>query len=399
LRAAWLLKLLGSLAIGAASAALLRSSDLPLPAIAAFCLLLVAGSSYNSFAAYRQAALQFGSLARANVVKAASLALIMGVLAYQGSATALTMLLGLVVSEVVGALLLAPVASLTGRVSKEILVAVLRPAVVIGLGVICTALYSRVYTLGLARYGTETDLGLFGAASRLIDAFQLLPAILTMVIFPIVCATESDDLSTATGVVGRATAFSGVLGMALCTVVSLTGGTILHIVFASRYEPAEATLLLLANMVPILFANPVLTAALYAQGRGRTVMWITVANLVTAVILVALLLPRFGLLGAAASWIVVEAQNGLLHAGRLRGFLPRRTVLTVVVLALLPLSVVASVLLGSPVFGRTAAVLWMVCGCAVVSLEWTRWREWIAMAADVTAAARRIRREALTSHA
>lgn len=156
--------------------------------------------------------------------------------------------------------------------------------------------------------------GLYAAAYTLISFFLNLATAYTMSLIP--ALTRLRALPGE----GRAV-FDLSMVQILAGAVPVTAGGILvadaaiRLVFGADYAGAAAPLQVLLLLLPLAAVRHVAQAGLLAHGRQdqllRTVAWAAAANLV----LNLLLIPRWGLLGAAAATVVTEGLRAVLALG------------------------------------------------------------------------------------
>jgi len=395
-QAAWLLKLAGSLVIGVVCVGLGVAGDLPWIAVASLFLLTLLGACFNCFSSYRQALIRYGSVARANAARAGTLVALLAGTALLGGATLEWMLAALLISEAVGVAGLLPREIVGGWPSPSQLLLIGRPAAVIGLGTLAGIASTRVPTLALAHFGGNLDLAVFGAASRVVEASQLVPSLVTLVTFPVLCAIVGSGESGLDVTSERTAVVSALVGIGLTSFFSAMAPTVIVTIYGDRYAPSLLTFAMMVNILPVTFVTPVLTSVLYAKNQGRKMMRIMTADLITTAVLSVLLVPRFGPVGAAAAWMAMEAQNAILQAWTVRDLLAPRMKLLVGVMAAIPLAVAVAALSGRVTLaGVPVAVVWAVLWYALLASEWNCRRDWAPVLNHVRAAVRHTRQKSL----
>lgn len=119
-----------------------------------------------------------------------------------------------------------------------------------------------------------------------------------------------------TRIAERALSVTLVFGIAIGTLLYLFSEELGHLF----YHSAEAGRYIgvLAVVVPLMYLDHVTDSMLKGMGEQVYSMWVNITDSLLSVALVALLLPRFGILGYAAVIIVMEAYNFVLSFVRLR---------------------------------------------------------------------------------
>jgi O-antigen/teichoic acid export membrane protein len=88
--------------------------------------------------------------------------------------------------------------------------------------------------------------------------------------------------------------------------LALVAPALVATVFGGGYRPAAPLLRVLAAGVPALFLNALATASLVAAGRAPVLPRITAARVAVAFAVAVVVVPRFGVLGAAAGLVAAE---------------------------------------------------------------------------------------------
>jgi O-antigen/teichoic acid export membrane protein len=187
---------------------------------------------------------------------------------------------------------------------------ILRGAAPIGLGILVSALYFRcdVYFLHYWR-GLET-VGMYNAVFRLVEAMRLLPAAVLAVVFPELCrASTTQPLKRLAVVLGAA----GALAMAF-TFGAAEG--IVHLAYGPAYYGAINALRVLSLALPLFFFNYALTHQVIAWDGQRRYLGITCAALAANVGANIVLIPAYGMVGAAWATLLTEI---VVFAGCLAG--------------------------------------------------------------------------------
>jgi O-antigen/teichoic acid export membrane protein len=210
------------------------------------------------------------------------------------------------------------------------------------------------------------DAGLFGAALKFVESLNAVPAAIAGGAMP---ALTREGLRGAGLVRGRTAstvallAVPGALGLGL-----LAPG--LASFLGPGYEEAALPLRILAPALVALFMNTVLLHALIAVGRAEALPRLTAVRVLAATVLAFVLVPRFGVAGAAVGFLASELLLGALawRACALARFaVPLAKPLLLAVCASVPMGLavarfggkpVAAALLGVLIYGATLAAAW-----------------------------------------
>jgi O-antigen/teichoic acid export membrane protein len=175
-----------------------------------------------------------------------------------------------------------------------------REAAPIGIGILVSALYFRcdVYFINYW-HGLET-VGMYNAVFRLVEAMRLFPAAALAVVFPELCRAANTRplkrlalLLTGAGALAMAFTFTAAPG-------------IVHVAYGEAYQPATGALRVLALALPLFFLNYALTHQVIAWDGQRKYLAITCAALAGNVNANLLLIPAYGMVGAAWATLLTE---------------------------------------------------------------------------------------------
>jgi PST family polysaccharide transporter len=150
----------------------------------------------------------------------------------------------------------------------------------------------------LGYYGTPTDVGLYGAASRLVMMFYILASLFSVVTFP------SLVQKIAQGIPIRAAIKKSLLLMILITIPLITGMTfgsslIMQILFGASFVAAAPILAILSLTYIPVFTRSVLNNAILAKNIQRKFVWANIAGVMVNIGLDFLLVPHYLGVGAA----------------------------------------------------------------------------------------------------
>jgi PST family polysaccharide transporter len=170
----------------------------------------------------------------------------------------------------------------------------------IGLGILVSALYFRcdVYFINYW-HGLDT-VGMYNAVFRLVEATRLVPAAALAVVFPELCRASSAMPMK------RLAVLLGSLGALATAFTFTTSSGIVHLVYGDAYQAASEALRVLSLSIPLFFVNYALTHQVIAWDGQRRYLAITCAALGSNVGANLLLIPAYGMVGAAWATLFTE---------------------------------------------------------------------------------------------
>ena len=205
--------------------------------------------------------------------------------------------------------------------------------------ILAGALIFRADLLVVNHFRGAAEAGVYSVTSQVALMLMLLPSVIATLLFPRVTA-EQDAQGETTCRVSRHTAFV----LLLCCFAAIPLSHLLPLLYGQAFSDVPVQLLILLPGVYLIGIESVLVQHLNAAGLPRAIPLFWIVTLVTNVVLVFALVPRFGARGAAvastlsyALIFVLVARYFAAHTGRplsdalflrgaeLRGLLTLRT--------------------------------------------------------------------------
>lgn len=181
------------------------------------------------------------------------------------------------------------------------------PIAVVGL-VGSLMLNTDIIMLGWMR--TAAEIGYYSATQKIIFTLYVLPTLIASAAFPMMARLTHDAQAF------RAF-FEKILKSSLMVALPVTVGGIItaprliELFYGNAYLPATASYVILLFTVPIAFATAIINNALIAHNSQRHFLAYAAIGLTCNVILNFLLIPIFGINGAALATLVTETITGI----------------------------------------------------------------------------------------
>jgi len=186
--------------------------------------------------------------------------------------------------------------------------AVLPFAAIFTLGI----LYFRQDVLVVGALRSESETGLYGVATTLYALTLLAPISVMSAVFPRLSAAfgkARDDYHEATVLTSKLLTVEGVL---VAIVLIAAGPFIVRLLYGASYLAAVPTLSLLAAILPIHGVNAALGQAMQAAHLQHEMLGLTAGAVAVNLVLLLLLVPPFGILGAAMALLITSALSALV---------------------------------------------------------------------------------------
>src|SRR6185369_11391175 len=157
------------------------------------------------------------------------------------------------------------------------------------IAILAGTLIFRADLLVVNHFRNTSEAGVYSLASQMATLLMMLPSVIATLLFPRVTA-EQDKTGSTTCVVARHTA----LVMLLCCLAAVPLSLLLPVVYGSVFSDATTQLLILLPGVFFIGLQSVLVQHFNAMGLPKTVPVFWVVTLVINLIMVFLMVPRYG---------------------------------------------------------------------------------------------------------
>jgi len=195
---------------------------------------------------------------------------------------------------------------LSWRLSPSLLKYLLRQSYQIGAAMIFRRANRHVVTLLLAAFSTPHAVGLFNAALKIIQLFEMIPATLSMPSLPAFSRLAMDSSERLFQALSDAMRIFTTIGLPLFTWVLLLAPVIIGSTFGPAYGGAAATLQVVSLVMLSIFPASLYIYAFTALNQQRSYTISTAVGLGVIVVLGLALIPAFSELGAAAAIVAGE---------------------------------------------------------------------------------------------
>jgi O-antigen/teichoic acid export membrane protein len=278
-------------------------------------LPLLFGMLNSTFVTVLQARLRMGRavigdvLGRAIGLAAVGLvaALDLGFYAVMGAAAA-----GALATAVTTMLLTRPLARITVRADPAVWRGLLRAALPLGVALAVNELYFRADTLIISLYEPYEQVGLYTLAYRMLELTLVFGTVFLTTTFPLLSQAVASDEPRARRTIQLSTELLVVLGVPLFAGGLVVAPDLVDLAAGDEFGDAATPLRILLAAGALAWVNGVFGYALIAKDRQMSALWLNLSALAFNVGLNLLLVPRYGIVVAAA---VTVASEVLILAG------------------------------------------------------------------------------------
>lgn len=229
------------------------------------------------------------------------------------------------------------------------------------------SLHYKLDVLLLERWRPSADVGLYTAAYKLIDVFHALVIVGVSALYPRLARSATVERRDGERWAGtRAAELAVLAAVPVAAMAYLAAGPAVDILFGSGYQASGPAVSLLALAMPALALNQL---GGYLLGAAHRIGWMAAlytGSLVLKTALDAVLIPRYGAVGAAGAMAGAEMALAVAVAFALRRMAGVALGMpAIAVAAAATLLAVAAAVLGDPRRGIETAI---VCGLGIAAL-------------------------------
>lgn len=292
-----------------------RTDGLAILVIASFSILT--SLVLNAFISFFQARLAMGRIIAANLSGVGVYVILTAVLLASGAPLWLVVA-AIPAGELTTLILVRKVYSVDSapRVEfrRSIVRSLLTDGVYVGISGVMVATYIRLDTLMLGRMAGPVPTGRYAVAYRLLEPFLLVFTSLSISFYALLAKTWGTSDPRAIGRVIRSILVPAtVLSLFSAALLALFAGPLVRMI-SDEYLVSAGVLRVLACALVFKALNPQLTAILNSLGKYRILMVIVLFNLLLSVGLNLILIPAYGITGAAFTVVAVEGINLIMQA-------------------------------------------------------------------------------------
>jgi O-antigen/teichoic acid export membrane protein len=241
-----------------------------------------------------------------------------------------------------------------GRTGLALLVVALPLAVTM----LFNYLYFRLDLLLLSWIKTDVQVAQYGLAYRVIEGLIVLPSYVMLALFPAITRREGDQERLST-TVGAALGGLEAIALPITALLAIFAPEIVVVLGGHKYVRAAPVLAILALALGLSYLNGVFGSALLALGQQRRLVWLTMAALGINVVVNLLLIPPWGIIGAAVAVVISEVAALAIVRGLYVSVAgaPRRPPNGRILAAGVPLGVLAAIKFALPLGSKPLLVL------------------------------------------
>lgn len=176
-------------------------------------------------------------------------------------------------------------------------------------------IYLKADTLLLSLFKSQADVGLYGAAYKIIDVLSTLPFMFAGIILPLmVLAWQERDRLKFNNLLQKSFDVLAIASIPMVVGVQFLADEIIILVAGSDFNGAANILRLLILAIAAIFLGNMMSHAVIAVKKQKQIIWIYILTSITSLGAYLILIPKFSYFGAAAVTIYSESLIAILTA-------------------------------------------------------------------------------------
>jgi O-antigen/teichoic acid export membrane protein len=173
----------------------------------------------------------------------------------------------------------------------------------IGIIQIVNLLYLKADLIILSIMSTSSNVGIYGVAYAVINFFLLVPSIFMTSLLPAMTTATEANLGK---IVDRAIRYLAAAGVLVATGTLCFGSQVVRVLAGEKFAGASVPLSILAVSCVFSYLNAALGFASVARNRHHKMVVVSVVGLAVNVMMNVIVIPVYGIDGAATAYLVSE---------------------------------------------------------------------------------------------
>lgn len=175
-----------------------------------------------------------------------------------------------------------------------------------------TAAYVRIDQILVRKLLGPADIGYYVAATNLSEALYFVPTLIASAVFPVLIAANQSDPRRYLQLRRFLYRAFFLFGIAVPAATSMVASQVIAVFYGQQFQAASAVLAIHTWTLFFVAFSAVFTKVLIAQGHQGILPILTLVGLLTNTLCLVLLVPRYGLPGAA--WAAVLSHAAIVTA-------------------------------------------------------------------------------------
>lgn len=166
------------------------------------------------------------------------------------------------------------------------------------------------------------DVGFYSAAQKPIQLLYILPGLLAVPLFPAMSRLAKEGAERLRGIFEKAVHATLALALPLTIGGVLYASTIINLLYGSEYAAGAAVFRVLTLTIPLVFPAVLIGNAIFAFDQQKSFLMYTFLGIFGNMFLNFLLIPAFGIVGAAWSTVLNNIIISIYAWSKLKSIMP-----------------------------------------------------------------------------
>ena len=187
---------------------------------------------------------------------------------------------------------------------KNMAFRLLRDAWPLMLSAVAVAVYTRIDQVLIKGLLDVKSVGIYAVAVNLTEIWFFIPTIILGSLFPAIINAKKNDLKLYMNGLQRLHDIFFMVAFAIALFTSLFSGRIISLLFGASFMDARLPLVIYIWTILFIFQSGLRGHFLVLENEQHLGLWFRIAGIFTGVVLNLLLIPRYGIVGAAVATLL-----------------------------------------------------------------------------------------------
>ncbi|MDD4989602.1 MAG: flippase, partial [Candidatus Pacebacteria bacterium] len=222
------------------------------------------------------------------------------------STSASSLLLAYIIAGVVGIAIMTfdirgHFVSIFSNFKKNLLWHIFKEAWPIAIISIFGTVLANIDTIILGLFRNFEEVGFYSAAQRPIQIVYLIPGLISTALLPVFSRLVSQEKNEMKTVLGRSITLGILISLPIVTGGLILGTGIITLVLGHSYVNSIGIFKIMLTPILVSIPGTIISGALFAAGKQKKILQSIIFGAITNVIFCLVLIPKFGMYGAAIS--------------------------------------------------------------------------------------------------
>jgi O-antigen/teichoic acid export membrane protein len=178
--------------------------------------------------------------------------------------------------------------------------------------------HQRGDILILSKMTSELQVGLYGAAYRLLEGLAVFPAAIAKLFLPVMSRSYQQGEQSFLSIYGQALRYLLIVLFPVTVGVFFLSKKLMILFFGSEFGPSAAVLQILIWILVLQGITNTTGRGIMAMGKERYFYWMGIVVVPTNIVINIILIPRFGIIGSAVASLFSFSLSALISVGVMR---------------------------------------------------------------------------------